>query len=181
MSKRFYNNDLQYIADTNKSIFRINRDIRFSKNKNPYKDNLGVFFPYSLSQTIDKKPESIGLYIHYERSGCFIFGGVHLPKPEPLKAIRTRLLDDYDLFEEILHDKKLKNEFPGGLIGKTLTKIPRGFPKEHPAEKYIKMKEFGVMSQISMKDFFSPKLPSIMIKKGIALNSFVEFLLEAVS
>ncbi len=178
MAELFYKNDMQYIADTSKSIFRINRDIRFSKNKDPYKTNLGIFFPYSLSQVVDKKPESIGLYLHFERSGSFIAGGLHMPSSQNLKSIRNKFLEDWEVFDKIVKDKPFKKEFPEILAGETLNSTPRGFPKEHSAEKYLLLKEYTVFCYIDEKDFFSPRLPEMMLKKGKVLEPFVRFLLE---
>ncbi|MFH1051072.1 MAG: DUF2461 domain-containing protein [bacterium] len=180
MSGLFYENGLQYIADPRKSIFRINRDIRFSKNKNPYKDNLGVFFPYSLSQVIDSKPKSIGLYLHFERGSCFIAGGLHMPSPQNLKSIRNILLEEWEVLEKITKDKGFKKEFPEILTGETLNSTPRRFPKGHPAEKFLLLKEYTVFNYIDEKDFFSAKLPEMMLKKGKVLEPFVRYLLEGI-
>jgi uncharacterized protein (TIGR02453 family) len=177
----FYSNGLPYIADTKKSIFRINRDIRFSKNKEPYKTNIGIFFPYTIGQTIDKKPESIGLYLHYERNGCFIAGGLHMPSPKNLRLIREKLLTDFDEFEKILGDRNFSKEFPGGLLGERLEKTPRGFPKEHPADEYMRMKEFTVYCDIDEREFFSSKIINILIEKAKAIEPFCRFLLESVN
>jgi uncharacterized protein (TIGR02453 family) len=179
MAELFYKNNLNYIADTKKSIFRINRDIRFSKNKDPYKTNLGLFFPYSLSQIVAQKPESVGLYLHYEKGSCFIAGGIHMPSPPVLKSIRNNLLEEWKVFEKILNDKDLKKEFTEILWGDRLNSIPRGYTKGHPAEKYLVLKEFTVFSNLEEKDFFSAKLPDLMLKKGKAMEPFVRFLVEA--
>lgn len=178
MAELFYKNNLQYIADTKKSIFRINRDIRFSKNKDPYKTNLGLFFPYSLSQIEAQKPESVGLYLHYEKGSCFIAGGIHMPSPQFLKSIRNKLLEEWKVFEKIINDKNFKKEFSYILWGDKLNSLPRGYPKGHPAEKYLVMKEFTVFFNLSEKDFFSAKLPNLMLKKGKAMEPFVSFLVD---
>lgn len=176
----FISKGMKYIADPKKSLFRINRDLRFSKNKAPYKNNLGIFFPYTLSQIIDKKPESIGLYLHIEPDMQFIAGGVHRPKPAVLKAIRNKLLDDWEEFEEIINDKSLQKEFPQILVGHSLTRMPRGYPKEHPGEYFIKLKEFMVLYKISKKELFSDSLLKIVERKAIALENFNSFLLDAI-
>ena len=179
-AEMFISKGMKYIADPKKSLFRINRDLRFSKNKAPYKNNLGVFYPYTLSQTIDKKPESLGLYLHIEPTAQFIAGGVHCPKPPVLKAIRNKLLDDWQEFEEIINDNNFKKEFPQILVGDSLFRMPRGFPKEHPAEKYIKLKEFTVYCNISKKDLFSDRLLDIIENKATVLEDFNAFLFDAI-
>lgn len=180
MSHHFYRERMNYLADPKISVFRINRDIRFSKNKDPYKTNLGIFFPYTLTQTVKKKPESIGLYLHYESGSPFIAGGIHMPQPPTLKAIRTRILEDYEIFEKIIKYKNFKKEFPEGLVGEKGTKTPLGFPKNHPANEYLLFKEYTVFSYIEEKDFFSTALPALLVKKGKAMNNFCDFLLNAI-
>jgi len=178
MADLFYANDMKYIADSKKSLFRINRDIRFSKNKDPYKTNLGIYFPYSLSQVVDSKPKSIGLYLHFEREQCFIAGGLHMPSPENLRSIRNKLLDDWEEFRKITTNKLFKKEFPEVLAGERLNSAPRGYPKGHPAEEYLLLKEYTVFCSIDDKEFFSPKLPELMVKKGKVLEPFVKFLID---
>ena len=96
MGMRFARLGLPYIADPKRSLFRINRDIRFSNNKDPYKTNLGVFFPFSLSPTVQKPVHAMGLYFHFEDSETFIAGGIHSPMPSDLKAIRKRISQDWE-------------------------------------------------------------------------------------
>jgi uncharacterized protein (DUF2461 family) len=133
-----------------------------------------------LSQTIDKKPESIGLYIHFERTGCFIAGGLHMPNPQPLKLLRDRLLEDWGELDKILNNRIFKKEFPVILSDETLTNVPRGYPKNHPSEKYLKLKGFTVYCDMVENDFFNEKLIDLTIKKGKAMEPFARFLLESV-
>ncbi|MFC2131210.1 DUF2461 domain-containing protein [Bacteroidota bacterium] len=180
MTNYLYSKGLEFGSNPRKSVFRINRDIRFSKNKDPYKNNLGVIFPYTATQNTEKKDQSIGLYVHYERDNSFIAGGLRCPNPAPLKAIRERLLYDWKEFEKIITNKTFKKEYPKILPGESLKKQPRGFPKEHPADKYLKLKDFTVWCEIDHNEFYSRNLMNLLVKKAKVIEPFVKFLLEAV-
>ena len=86
--------------------FRINRDIRFSKDKSPYKTNMGVW----MSQDKNRK-NAPGYYIHFEQGNCFIAGGVWCPEPNELKLIRKEIEFFYDDLEAIVSDTNFKKEF----------------------------------------------------------------------
>ena len=86
--------------------FRINRDIRFSKDKSPYKTNIGVWF--TQNKLAKNSP---GYYIHFEKGKSFIAGGVWCPETDELKRIRKEIAFFYDDLEAIVNDKKFKSEF----------------------------------------------------------------------
>lgn len=179
MGARFMSMGLPYIADPKKAIFRINKDIRFSADKSPYKTNLGVFFPYTISQAFVKATESLGLYFHFEPESTFIAGGMHMPQPVPLRAIRERIADDYEKLNEILSKPRLKAEFPEILLGERLKRAPQGFPHDHPAVELLKLKEFTLFAPLSFEETYSPALADILAKKGAEIEPFLIYLYEA--
>ncbi len=181
MQSKFYDEGLNFVSDPKISLFRINRDIRFSKNKSPYKTNLGIFFPFTLEQTnFNKKPETIGLYVHWDNSNSFIAGGLHSPKPLDLRNIRNFLLYNYKELDKILNNKALKKNFPIFTMNEHLSNIPRGFPKNHPADNYLKLNDFTLAYQFLNDEFFSDKLDKIIIDKAKVITPFCDFLLRAV-
>jgi uncharacterized protein (TIGR02453 family) len=92
MSARFSSLGLPYIADPHVSMFRIYRDIRFSKNKDPYKTNVGILFPYAPSK-VDARPiQHPCLYLHISHDITFIAGGIHMPSPQELRSIRHYIM-----------------------------------------------------------------------------------------
>lgn len=176
MGDSFMAEDMPYAADTRKAIFRINRDIRFSKNKDPYKNNLGLFFPFTENQQVGRSVESLGLYLHYEEKECFIAGGIHCPNPAMLKNIREHISDEFEEFLELINSKDLTKNFPQILLGDKLKSMPRGFSKEDPAADYLKHKEFTFLCPIKHEELYSKAIEEKLIKKGKALLPILSFL-----
>jgi uncharacterized protein (TIGR02453 family) len=124
-----------------RSIFRVYRDVRFSKNKAPYKTNIAAFFQV---KSVRKGPgDTPGLYVGLEPGEVFVGGGLYMPSGEQLKAIRKSIVDRQDDFLAVVENKRFKKEF-GGIEGETLQKAPLGFPKDHPMIEHLKHKQFFV-------------------------------------
>lgn len=179
MGERFAKLGLPFIADPKKSMFRIYRDIRFSANKEPYKTNLGLIFPYTMAQMNKLPVQSLGLYYHIESDESFIAGGIHAPEPSVLKAVRSKIAADWDEFEDIINDNKLKKEFPDGFYGEKLKRMPQGFPADHPGGDYLRLKEYTIFSDISPEESYSAGILDLIERKAIAATRFFEFIFEA--
>lgn len=157
--------------------FRINRDIRFSKDKSPYKTNLGIWI-----QEGDKKAPLAGYYIHIEENNCFIGGGLYQPLPEELQKIRKEIAYFYHDLEEIIQTETFKKYY-GNLNNNpnmALKNPPKGYEKNHPALPYLKLKSFTAThifdwNLINTTDF----VPKIIIPSLIALKPFLNFLNRA--
>ena len=111
-------------------VFRINRDIRFSKDKSPYKTNMGAWFTQNKFQK-----NSPGYYVHFEKGNSFIAGGVWCPEPNQLKQIRKEIEFFHDDLDAIVSDKNFKSTF-GDLDrdeNNVLKKAPKDFDPNHPA------------------------------------------------
>ena len=120
------------------SIFRIYRDVRFSKNKAPYKTNIAASF--DLRGT-SGPPESPGLYLGIEPGEIYVGGGLYMPSGDQLKAIRAAMVSRPDDFLAVVENKKFKKEF-GGIEGEMLQKAPLGYPKDHPMIEHLRHKQF---------------------------------------
>jgi uncharacterized protein (TIGR02453 family) len=179
MASAFGQTGLPYMADIKRSLFRINRDIRFSKNKDPYKTNLGMYFPYKVEAGVKKPVESCGIYLHIEPTEFFIAGGIHMPEPQQLKSIRTKIYKDWEEFEDIVTDKQFLKEFPGKWEGDKLKKAPAGFPSDHPSVEWLKQKEFTVYIELKEKDIQSRKIIDTLLQKAKALVPYNDFLQDA--
>lgn len=180
MAKHFFDNNLPFISDSKLSLFRINRDIRFSANKDPYKTNLGVFFPYSENPSLVSKEFSLGLYIHFEKGKSFIASGLHSPDTQTLKSLRNQIADNYEEFLIIVNDKSFRKNFPDTFSSqKPLTRFS-GFPKDHPAAEYLKQKDFSFGLKISDDVFFNNKLGSFIIEKAKSSKNYLQFLYNAI-
>ncbi len=156
--------------------FRINRDIRFSKDKAPYKTNMGVW----MSQDKNRK-NAPGYYIHFEKGNCFIAGGVWCPEPSELKQIRKEIEFFHDDLEAVLSDKKFTSEFSGldKSDGNMLKKAPKDFDPTHPAIELLKLKSFTASHKINEKDFTDKDFSKKIAKQLIALQPMNDFLRRA--
>ncbi|MFY8182564.1 MAG: DUF2461 domain-containing protein [Flavobacterium sp.] len=156
--------------------FRINRDIRFSKDKSPYKTNMGVW----MSQNKNSK-NAPGYYIHFEKGNCFIAGGVWCPEPNELKLIRKEIEFFHDDLEAIVANKTFKNEFKELTRDEsnTLKKAPKDFDPNHPAIEFLKLKSFTASHKIDEKLFTDKDFSKIIAQKLIALKPMNDFLRRA--
>jgi uncharacterized protein (TIGR02453 family) len=156
--------------------FRINRDIRFSKDKSPYKTNMGVW----MSQNKNRK-NSPGYYIHYEKGNCFIAGGVWCPEPNELKLIRKEIEFFHDDLEAIVSNKNFKKEFNelDRSENTVLKKAPKDFDPNHPAIEFLKLKSFTTSSKIDDKLFTDKNFSKIIAQQLFTLKPMNDFLSRA--
>ncbi|WP_396194153.1 DUF2461 domain-containing protein [Flavobacterium sp.] len=156
--------------------FRINRDIRFSKDKSPYKTNMGVWFTQNKF-----RKNSPGYYVHFEKGNCFIAGGVWCPEPSELKQIRREIAFFYDDLEKIVVETNFKKEF-GDLsreADNVLKKAPKDFDPNHPAIEFLKLKSFTASHRIDETLFTDKNFNTTVAKKLIALKPLNDFLYRA--
>ncbi|MCD4735822.1 MAG: DUF2461 domain-containing protein [Bacteroidales bacterium] len=106
--------------DVSKCVFRIYRDIRFSKDKTPYKTHFGAFMSRD-----GRKGKYAGYYIHLDPGGSFIAGGVYKPDKDVLKSVRSEIYYNLSEFESILNEKRFKDIY-AGLDGEKLVRPPKG-------------------------------------------------------
>jgi uncharacterized protein (TIGR02453 family) len=156
--------------------FRINRDIRFSKDKSPYKTNMGVW----MSQNKNRK-NAPGYYIHFEKGNCFIAGGVWCPEPSELKLIRKEIEFFHDDLEAIVTNKNFKSEFKelSREENNVLKKAPKDFDPNHPAIEFLKLKSFTASHKIDEKSFSEPDFSKKVAQQLIVLKPMNDFLRRA--
>jgi uncharacterized protein (TIGR02453 family) len=173
----FRDKKMPVIGNEKTSLFRINRDIRFSKDKSPYKTHIGIHFPLEGG----KKEEWCGFYFSFEpASGKSIKtyggGGVYMPMPPQLKRIRQKIAEEHKAFDKILKAPSFRKVYPEGLTGESLKRIPQGFEEDHPASKYLKMKSLLFNFELDERDLLRTDLPKILGEKFRAAYPVVEFL-----
>lgn len=157
-------------------IFRINRDVRFSKNKAPYKGNFGA----SISEG-GKKSASAGYYLHLQPGNeSFIGGGLYMPPAEDLKKIRQEI--DYNAPEllKIVSEKSFKQYF-GVIQGDKLARAPKGYSPDHPNIEFLKLKSYVVLHKLSDEDVRAKDFIQNLTEKCRAMKPFLDFLNVAVS
>jgi uncharacterized protein (TIGR02453 family) len=118
-------------------LFRINRDVRFSKNKQPYKTNFGA----SINMEGRKSPKA-GYYIHIEPNASFIGGGIYMPDGNLLSKLRQEIDYNSKAFHKILSNKNFKHSYEDLWLEDSLAQPPRGYDKTHPDIKYLKLKSY---------------------------------------
>jgi uncharacterized protein (TIGR02453 family) len=128
-------------------MFRINRDVRFSKDKSPYKNNMGAYFNGG-----GKKAITGGYYFHCQPGQSFAGGGIWMPMPADLSKVRQEIDYNFDEFKKIIGAKKFKSVYGGLSTDKeyVLTRVPKGYEANNAAADYLKMKSF--VATVSLKD-----------------------------
>ena len=156
-------------------IFRINRDVRFSKDKSPYKSNMGAFIKPG-----GKKVNAPGYYFHCEPGQSFAAGGLYMPEPAQLAKIRQEIDYNFDEWEEILHHKTFRKYFTKGVDGiDVLSRPPKGYAEDNPAIAYLKMKSFIVSRPLTDAELLDKNLTREIAKTFEAMKPMIDFLNHA--
>ena len=167
-----------FIANPRKtggSMFRIYRDVRFSKDKRPYKTHGACQFRHERG----KDAHAPGFYVHLEPGNIMLGGGVWLPPSDTLKNIRTAIADDPAGWRKATGAKKIVDLF-GGVHGDALSRPPRGFDAEHPAIEDIKRKSFFLMRKADTKLVGNARFADEAAKTFRAAAPMMAFLCDVV-
>ena len=162
---------LKGFTEPSQVLFRIYRDVRFSKDKQPYKTHFGCFFA-----TGGKSAESGGYYLHLEPKNSFVSGGVWCPQPAVLKKIRQEIFYNTDDFLHILNASDFKTFFPKLDEEDMLQRIPTGFPNDFEHKRLLQYKHYTVSSPLAEDVIFTEKLIPHIVKMFGILKPFVSFL-----
>lgn len=155
--------------------FRINRDVRFSKNKNPYKNNMGGYFNKD-----GKNGLGAGYYFHLQPGGSFAAGGIWMPEPAVLVKIRQEIDYNFAEWENLIKSSAFKKNFQQGLVStESLVRPPKGYEINNPAIHYIKMKSFIVSKKFTDKEILEKGMVNNVIKTFSAMKPMIEFLNRA--
>jgi uncharacterized protein (TIGR02453 family) len=134
-----------------KALFRIYRDVRFSKNKEPYKTNFGA--AYRRNQPIKRG----GYYLHIEPGNSFVGGGFYQPNKDDLAKLRGAIAIDGDELKAIINAKSFTSTFDK-LVGDQLKTAPKGYPKDHEHIDLLRHKGYLMMVNLSDEEILSPTL-----------------------
>jgi uncharacterized protein (TIGR02453 family) len=158
-----------YVTDPDKAIYRIYRDTRFSKDKTPYKDHVAA----SFSRRGDKT--GAGYYFAVSHKEVAIGGGIYMPEVEILRAMRKHLAEHHEEFRKIAGARPVRQLFTA-VQGEQLTRIPKGFPCDHPAADILRMKQYLLYVELPPDLATTPALYTEVVKHFRAMTPFVEFL-----
>jgi len=157
-------------------MFRINRDVRFSKDKSPYKTNFGAFINKG-----GKKSIYAGYYFHCEPGENFVGGGLWMPMPDALKKVRQEIDYCFDEFSKIITNKKFKTIYGEVHRGEDmlLSRPPKGYRDDNPAIEFIKLKSFIAMQKLEDKDMTDKNISRKICDAFDALQPMIKFLNRA--
>lgn len=157
-------------------IFRINRDIRFSNDKSPYKTNMGFWINKG-----GKKSPTAGYYVHVEPGGkSFIAAGIHLPMPADLKKVRTEILYGFDAFKSIISNPQFSSYFPSiEFEGQKTSRVPQGFDAAHPSAEYLKLKSYIGSHALTDEALCSSSVTQEILSAFKAATPLVHFINQA--
>jgi len=158
-------------------IFRINRDVRFSKDKSPYKTNMGAGFGKG-----GKKMFLAGYYLHCEPGESFIAGGMWMPPAPELKKIRQEIDYCFDEFDKIVNENSYKNNVIQleRSPEMQLQRPPKGYEDTNPAIAYLKFKSYIASTKISDKELTSKGLVDKIVTSCHAIQPLIAFINRAV-
>jgi uncharacterized protein (TIGR02453 family) len=152
--------------------FRIYRDVRFSKDKRPYKANMGAYLNKG-----GKKMPTAGYYFHCEPGGNFIAGGMWMPMAPELSKVRQEIDYNFAEWTKILGNRAFKKMFSGGLDqADILSRPPKGYEAENPAIDYLKLKSFVVRHPLTDQQMVSRTLLKEVITAFDVIHDYVHFL-----
>lgn len=151
-------------------MFRIYRDARFSRDKSPYKTNMGI-----VVQRGGKKSPYACYYAHIEPNACFLSGGVYMPDPPTLKALRRSIDVNAEEFLEIIAEKNFRSYFAALADESKLVKVPQGFDKNSPVAEYLKYKDFYVMRGVTEEELCSKSYVKQTLQAFKALKPLNDF------
>lgn len=157
-------------------VFRIFKDVRFSKDKVPYKNNFGASFGKG-----DKKAIGGGFYIHFQPGNQnFVGGGIWMPEANTLKAIRQEIDYSFSDFKAIIHKPSFRKMFGDLDQSEKLKKCPKDYTDDNPALEYLKLKSFTVGTALTDKEMMGKDAVSKITAIVKEMKPFVDFLDKAV-
>ena len=162
------------VVSPKECMFRIFRDVRFSRDKSPYKTNFGAFIARG-----GRKSPYAGYYLHIEPGASFVGGGAYMPESRYLKAIRTEVFENTEEYKTIIQSEAFRKYF-GGIFGEKLKTAPKGFPKEFPDIDLLKNKHYAVAHRVEDGFWFSDNLIDELTEIFSALSVFNRFLNNAI-
>jgi len=147
-----------HITDPKKAVYRIYRDTRFSADKTPYKTHVAAVFPHHGLG----KQSSAGFYFHLTEKSVGIAAGSYMPGPDELRAVRIWLAENHKKFRAA---SRMPQKILGKLQGSSVTRMPKGFTADHPAEDLIRMKQWLYWVELDVKLATTPRLLPELVKR----------------
>ena len=167
----------ELVADDRKvggSLMRVYRDVRFGKDKTPYKTNIGIQFRHALGKDV----HAPGCYVHLGLDECFLGMGLWRPESAALQKIREAIVEDPKAWKRVSTDPKLREVWELG--GESLKRPPRGFDKEHPLIDDLKRKDHILVATLGVDEAQSAELVELCLERFERGKRHMRFLCEAI-
>ena len=174
MIVRIYANNPDVLINASEAIFRINRDIRFSKDKTPYKTHMSAF----ISPGGKKAKDDPGFYFQLGIDGIRIYSGIYSPDKDKLEKFRRAIANHPDKFTTIINNKKFISKF-GEILGDKHKRVPAEFKESLENQPLIANKDFYVMANLDKSYITHSKLPDILMEYYYAVNPLLDFFTDA--
>lgn len=155
------------------SLMRIHRDIRFGKDKSPYKTNIGIQFRHQQGKDV----HAPGFYVHIEPKGCFVGVGIWRPDAPALGKIREVLAEQPRQWQTAISGKAFRQHFE--LSGESLSRPPKGYAKDHPLIEDLKRKDFIAITTLTDDQVLSTRFKQLVLDRFKAAESYMQFLCKA--
>lgn len=156
-------------------MFRLNRDVRFSKEKHPYKTNYAAYF-----NPAGKKGDGAGYYIHIEPGNSFAAAGIWQPPTEHLAKIRQEIDYNLDEWNKLLKEKKFKTAFSNGFsMSERLVRAPKGYDESNPGIEFLKMKSFVITRKFTDEELLDKNFLKSLTKTFESAKPFISFINRA--
>ena len=171
---RDFDKDMPF-QDPKKCVFRIFRDVRFSKDKRPYKNNYGTFIAKD-----GRKGGSPGYYLHIQPGELFLGAGIYMPDANLLRAIRTEIYNHPQEFIDLTEDADFKEKF-SLYSGDKLKTNPKGFPKEFEHIDLLRYKSYFASISFTEKQLFADNFMDFVVENYSRLTPLVHYLNDAIN
>jgi uncharacterized protein (TIGR02453 family) len=176
LAERFDARGLPLLADPKRSIFRIYRDTRFSKDKSPYKTHLGASFPWLDAGVVDEHAHGNGGYFHFQPGEMYLGGGMWQPEKPRLDAFRRAIVVEPDRVRAAIEDPGFLGEFGPVSSHEHLKRVPTGLPADHPMAELFRYKDVVFGRPLSDAEVTSPDLPDVITNGYLAAMPVFRFL-----
>ena len=161
------------VASPRASLYRIYRDTRFSSNKSPFKTQVGAIFPHRDLP----RHRGAALYVEIGPDGAMAVGGVYMPEPPDVQALREHLAANYARFRTLVESPTFKRTV-GAVYGDSLKRVPRGYPPDHPAAEYLKLKQYVFGKDYPAAFAVSPAFYATVVRQFERMAPVIAFLNE---
>lgn len=172
----------EIVGDPRRSMFRINRDVRFSRDKSPYKTNAGAWFYHrDAGRKVGTAGEGggAGFYVHLDPTTCFLAGGIWMPARPALVRIREVIAAQPRALPRLTSAPGFRRRFDGLNQEAKLTRVPQGFAPDHPAAEWLRLQSFTAAAPVEPSVVTSPRLVDRLCRDFEALVPLVRWLNRA--